>query len=114
MQCSPVRTAQERLKNANWPSSYTTKAIALLDKNPSEDELLESLHNQPETPVTLEALCALQPESQGLYHSVCQAIASHPRLSWCLVDSLNHLAWYDGMRAFLDPPSSVMWMHLVG
>ena len=101
---SPVQAAQERLKSASWPSTYTTKALDFLTHNPSETDLLQTLKNKPEIPVALEALCALQPDSQELYDDVCRIIASHPSLSWSLIDSLNHLAWYDGMRAFINMP----------
>lgn len=105
MHRSLVQAAQKRLKSASWPSNYTSKAIDLLEQYPSENDLIQSLHNQSQTPVALEAICALQPESPQLYDSVCRIIANQPHLSWCLIDSLNHLAWYDGMRAFINLPN---------
>lgn len=100
-----VQAAQKRLKSAAWPSSFTTKAMDYLADNPTETDLLQTLKNQAEIPVALEALCALQPDSPELYDDVCRIIASHPSLSWSMIDSLNHLAWYDGMRAFMRLPN---------
>ncbi len=105
MHRSLVQAAQKRLKSAAWPSTFTIKAMAFLDHNPTEDDLLNSLEHQAHIPVTLEALCALRLESPQLYERLCLTLGSHPSVSWSMIDSLNHLAWYDGMRAFMDLPN---------
>ncbi len=107
MHPSQILAAQERLKTAPWPASCTHKAIALLEQNPSEDDLMHTFDQPSSAPIALEALCALRLESNLLYSSVCQSIACHPRLSWCLVDSLNRLAWYDGMRAYFQSTTTL-------
>jgi hypothetical protein len=98
------RTALKRLHDAPWRAKQTDKAIELLSQIDSEAPLRQALQCPDEASVALEALCALQSNSHHTYQAVFDVIQNNPRMCWCLVDSLNRLPWYTGMRAFLDLP----------
>jgi len=98
------RTALQRLQDAPLRAKQTDKAIGLLNQIDSEASLRQALKCSSEAAAALEALCALQSNSHHTYRAVHQALQGDPRMCWCLVDSLNRLPWYTGMRAFLDLP----------
>jgi len=71
--------------------------------------VIRALHASRTAPVALEALSAMQTESDDVFEAVRHAIGSDLAKSWALFDSLHRLPWYGGIRAFLslpDPPQS--------
>jgi hypothetical protein len=59
--------------------------------------------------MALEVCCALEIECEQVYEAVRQAIEHDAAQCWALVESLNHLPWYGGIRVFLsleEPPES--------
>lgn len=103
------RTALQRLQAAPWRSAHTDRAVQLLQEVDSETKLRQALVLPKEVPTVLDAFCALQSNCHHTYRAVMQTLSSNPRACWCLVDSLNRLPWYAGMRAFLnlpDPPQT--------
>jgi hypothetical protein len=100
------RIAVSRLKNAPFRSPTTDAALGLVRQAPSEEALAAALGDPREGPVALEVLCALRPRSEQVYEAVLRAIEHDLALSWSLIESLNRLPWYDGMRAFLSLPHS--------
>jgi hypothetical protein len=59
--------------------------------------------------VALEVFCAMELECEQVHEAVRRAIECDPACCWALVESLNRLPWYGGIRAFLslnDPPES--------
>ncbi len=103
------RSALQRLQDAPWRSVHTDKAMQLLKEVDSEIQLRQALASPKQLPTVLDALCALQSNCHHTYRAVLQTLCSNPRACWCLVDSLNRLPWYAGMRAFLnlpDPPQT--------
>jgi len=98
------RLAVSRLNNAPFRSRTTDAAAHLMKRSPSEDDLIAALEDPGQGPVALEALCALRPCSEQVYEAVLRAIEHDLSLSWSLIESLNRLPWYDGMRAFLSLP----------
>ena len=98
------KNALQRLKHAPYPSNSTDMAINLLEQTPSEKALIQMLKLPKFAPGALEAFCAFQSTSEEVFAAICHAIQGSPRMSWCLIDSLNRLPWYDGMRAFLTLP----------
>jgi len=105
-----LETARIRLSHAPWRSRTTDLAMNLLQERPSEAKLLEALNAPKLAPAALEALSALDlaTPSEKLFEAVRHLIHSQPVMSWCLVESLNRLAWYDGLRAFLSLPDAPM------
>jgi len=101
--------AVQRLRHAPWPSSVTDEALRWLAKSPSKASLLKGLGCSQTAPMALEVLCATEIECEQVFRTVRQAIGCDPALCWALVESLNRLPWYGGIRAFLsldDPPES--------
>lgn len=98
------RTAIGRLRRATLRSRTTEAALLLVRQAPSEAALAAALKDPQRGTVAMEALCALRPSSECVYEAVSRAIESDLRLSWSLIDSLNHLPWHDGMRAFVSLP----------
>ncbi len=98
------RMAVYRLKNAPMKSRLTEKALHTVRRCACEETLVEALQARRQGPVALEALCALRSSSGPVYQAVLEAIDDDLALSWSLIESLNRLPWYDGMRAFLSLP----------
>ncbi len=109
MPCSGREHALFRLENAPYRSRTTDAATELILQDPSESALIRGLHGSRTAPVALEALSAMQTESDDVFEAVRHAIGSDLGQSWALFDSLHRLPWYGGIRAFLslpDPPQS--------
>ncbi len=109
MPCSDREHALYRLENAPYRSRTTDAATELILQDPSESAVIRALHASRTAPVALEALSAMQTESDDVFEAVTQAIGSDLAKSWALFDSLHRLPWYGGIRAFLslpDPPQS--------
>ena len=103
------RRAVRRLENAPWPSPTTQAALTLLRQRPSDAALIERLACTRAAPTALEVLSAAETDSEPVFEAVQGAIRRSAGLSWSLVESLNRLPWYNGIRAFLslpDPPLS--------
>jgi len=101
--------AVQRLRHAPWQSSVTSEAIERLAESPSKNRLIEALACSKSAPVALEILCALENRCEQVFQAVRRAIERHAALCWALVESLNRLPWYGGIRAFLsleEPPES--------
>jgi hypothetical protein len=96
--------ALHRLAEAPWRCKNTDKAGWLLEQAETESDIRLALKSPDQHPIALEALCALQSNSHHSYRAVSQLIEENPRACWCLVDSLNRLPWYSGIRAFLNHP----------
>lgn len=109
MPCSDREHALYRLENAPYRSRTTDAATELILQDPSESAVIRALHASRTAPVALEALSAMQTESDDVFEAVTHAIGSDLAKSWALFDSLHRLPWYGGIRAFLslpDPPQS--------
>ena len=104
MRASDLRSAVSRLEHVRLPSATTKAALDLARKNPTEAVLIEALQSRDSAPVALTVLSALQSDSERLFKAVTDAIGRDPCLSWALVESLNQLPWYNGLRAFLSLP----------
>jgi hypothetical protein len=104
MQSSDLHLAESRLVNVVLPSSTTEAALHLIRRSPSEEILIEKLSCPKAAPVALTAFSALQTDSERVFESVAGTIRRHPGLSWALVESLNKLPWFNGLRAFLSLP----------
>lgn len=107
MHAGDLTRAAQRLRHAPWPSPVTGLAHTWLAQSPSKARLIEALGCAETAPVALEVFCALQIECEQVYEAVRRAIACDPASCWALVESLNRLAWYGGIRAFLsldEPP----------
>jgi len=103
------RQAALRLERAPWRSSTTEAALSLSQQKPSDAALLEHLASPRAAPVALELLSASQTDSEAVFAGVRDSIRGNLSLSWSLVESLNRLPWYNGIRAFLslpEPPAS--------
>ena len=98
------KNALQRLTNVLYHSNSTDMAIGLIKQMPSEKALMDMLKLPKFAPGVLEAFCALQSSSEEIFAAVCHAIQGSPCMSWCLIDSLNRLPWYNGIRAFLTLP----------
>lgn len=101
--------AAQRLRHAPWPSSVTDDALDWLAQSPSKARLIAALRRADTAPVALEIFCAMELECEQVYEAVRRAIERDPACCWALVESLNRLSWYGGIRAFLslnDPPES--------
>lgn len=109
MLCSDREHALRRLENAPYRSRTTDAATELILRGPSEAALIRDLCAARNAPAVLEALSAVQTESDDVFEAVRHAIGSDLCKSWALFDSLHRLPWYGGIRAFLslpDPPQS--------
>lgn len=99
--------AIHRLRSAPWPSSYTTRAIELVQQNLTIADFIRMIKYNDEAPPAIDALCAIRQDSECVFSALRQVIVGNPRLSWILIESLNRLPFYSAMRAFLslaDPP----------
>ncbi|MBN1361302.1 MAG: hypothetical protein JW993_11950 [Sedimentisphaerales bacterium] len=101
---SRQRAALRRLDSAPLKSDTTEAASRLVCEGPSQEKLTQALKDCRQGPVALEALCALRPTSDFVYQAVLRAIDRDSALGWSLIESLNHLPWHDGLRAFLSLP----------
>ncbi len=104
MDPSRKRMAVDCLEHAPMKSRLTDQALRLIERCCDEDTLIAALQDAEQGPVALEVACALRPASEPVYEAVLKAIDSDLVLSWSLIESLNRLPWYDGMRAFLSLP----------
>lgn len=104
MRSLDLRHAESRLENVVLPSSTTEAALRVVRENPSEDALLAKLSCREWAPVGLTVFSALQSDSERVFEAVAGTIRRDPGLSWALVESLNKLPWYNGLRAFLSLP----------
>ena len=98
------KNARQRLTETSYHSNSTDMAMSLIEKMSSEQTLMDMLRLPKFAPGVLEAFCALQTPSEDVFAAICHAIQGSPRMSWCLIDSLNRLSWYNGIRAFLTLP----------
>lgn len=98
------RQAALRLERAPWRSSTTEAALSLSQQGPSDATLLQHLASPQAAPAALELLSASQTDSEVFFDGVRDSIRGNASLSWSLVDSLNRLPWYNGIRAFLSLP----------
>ncbi|MBN2129608.1 MAG: hypothetical protein JW741_08930 [Sedimentisphaerales bacterium] len=98
------RQAALRLERAPWRSSTTEEALSLLQQGPSDARLLRHLRSPQAAPAALELLSASQTDSEVVFDVVRESIRGNLPLSWSLVESLNRLPWYNGIRAFLSLP----------
>lgn len=109
MHAADLTCAVQRLRHAPWQSSVTTEALQRLGESPSKNCLIEALACAKSAPVALEVFCALQIECERVLQAVRHAIEHDAALCWALVESLNRLPWYGGIRVFLsleEPPES--------
>lgn len=109
MHAADLTRAVQRLRHAPWPSPVTDKALAWLAESPSKAVLIEALRHAKTAPVAIEIFCALDIECEQVYEAVRRTIECDPASCWALVESLNRLACFGGIRAFLslnDPPES--------
>ncbi|UCD49776.1 MAG: hypothetical protein JSW27_19870 [Phycisphaerales bacterium] len=104
MRASDFRRAVFRLEHVRLPSAITKAALELARRRPTEAMLIESLQSRASAPVALTVFSALQSDSERVFEAVGDAIGRDPCLSWALVESLNELPWYNGLRAFLSLP----------
>ena len=104
MQSSRLRLAASRLENAPWPSDITAAALSLLRQRPSDGALLARLASREGAPEALELFCAAESRSERVFRAVRHSIQRDAGLSWSLVESLNRLPWYNGLRAFMSLP----------
>jgi len=98
------RQAALRLERAPWRSSTTEAALSLLQQGPSDAALLQHLASPHAAPAALELLSASQTDSETVFAVVRDSIRGNACLNWSLVESLNRLPWYNGIRAFLSLP----------
>jgi len=109
MHAAELTLAVQRLRHAPWQSSVTEQALKWLALSPSQECVIQALTCPKSAPVALEIFCALQTECEQVFQAVRQAIEHDAALCWGLVESLNSLPWYGGIRAFLSleqPPES--------
>jgi hypothetical protein len=109
MHAAELTHAAQRLRHAPWQSCVTDEALKQLGKSPSKTCLIEALGCPRSAPVAVEIFCALQIECEQVFGAVRQAIEHDAALCWALVESLNRLPWYGGIRVFLsleEPPES--------
>jgi hypothetical protein len=104
MRSSRLRLAAWRLENAPWPSSTTAAALSLVRQRPSDAVLMARLASRDEAPEALEVFSAARSPSERVFRAVRDSIHRNACLSWCLVESLNRLPWYNGLRAFMSLP----------
>lgn len=109
MHAAELTHAVQRLRHAPWPSPVTEEALRWLAESPSKAALLAALGSPKSAPMALEVCCASQIECEQVFDAVRGAIEHDAALCWALVESLNRLPWYGGIRAFLsleEPPES--------
>lgn len=109
MHAAELTYAVQRLRHAPWQSSVTEEALRRLAASPSKAGLIEALASARTAPAALEIFCALDIECEQVFQAVRRTIEHNPALCWALVESLNRLPWYGGIRAFLsleEPPES--------
>jgi len=104
MRPSDLRRAAFRLENVCMPSPTTQAALRVVRRNPSEASLIGDLASRRRAPVALTVLSATESESEAVFEAVAGSIRRDPYISWALVESLNVLPWYNGLRAFLSLP----------
>jgi hypothetical protein len=104
MQFSRLQFAARRLENAPWPSATTAAALSLVRQRPSDAALMARLTSREEAPEALELFSAAQSPSERVFRAVRDSIHRDACLSWSLVESLNRLPWYNGLRAFMSLP----------
>ncbi len=102
MHAAELTHAARRLRHAPWPSEITVDALSHLAESPSKADLIEALGCAQTAPAALEVFCALEIECEQVFNAVRQAIERSQLLCWALVESLNRLPWYGGIRAFLS------------
>jgi hypothetical protein len=109
MHAAELTHAAQRLRHAPWPSAVTQEALQWLAESPSKANLIVALACPRSAPTALEILCAVEPECERVFEAVRKTIERNAALCWALVESLNRLPWYGGIRAFLsleEPPES--------
>lgn len=109
MHAAELTHAAQRLRHAPWPSTVTQEALQWLGESPSKADLLAALGCPASAPLALEVCCALETECEQVFQAVRQAVQHNAALCWALVESLNRLPWYGGIRVFLsleEPPES--------
>jgi hypothetical protein len=109
MHAAELTHAVRRLRHAPWQSCVTHEALKRLAESPSKAGLIQALACDKSAPAALEVFCALEPECERVFQGVRQTIERSAALCWALVESLNRLPWYGGIRAFLsleEPPES--------
>jgi hypothetical protein len=101
-----LHLAAFRLQNVSMPSATTEAALRITRRNPSEAALIGHLASRRSAPAALTLLSALRSDSEVVFEAVADSIRRDPCLSWALVESLNELPWYNGLRAFLSLPDN--------
>lgn len=104
MRTSDFHLAVFRLERVGLPSATTRAALSLARQRPSEPALIEALAWRESAPVVLTLFSAMESDSEKVFEAVEDGIGRDPCLSWALVESLNQLPWYNGLRAFLNLP----------
>jgi len=104
MHASDFCHAALRLERVGLPSATTKAALELARQHPTESSLIKALASRESAPAALTLLSALQDDSEQVFEAVRYTIGRDPCLSWALVESLNQLPWYNGLRAFLSLP----------
>jgi len=102
MHAAELTHAAQRLRHAPWQSVVTQEALKWLAESPSKAGLIEALACDQSAPAALEILCAVEPECEQVFLAVRRTIEHNAALCWALVESLNRLPWYGGIRAFLS------------
>ena len=104
MRPSDYRRAVVRLEDVSLPSPVTREALRMARMEPSEATLIGHLAYRHLAAPTLMLLSALEDESENVFEAVAESIRRDSYNSWALVESLNELPWYNGLRAFLSLP----------
>lgn len=104
MRPSDLRRAAVRLENVCMPSPITQAALWMVRRNPSQAALIGDLASRKRAPIALTVLSAMENQSETVFQAVTESIRCDSYLSWALVESLNELPWYNGLRAFLSLP----------
>jgi len=104
MHASDFRHAALRLEHVGLPSATTKAALEMARQQPTETSLIKALASRESAPAALALLSALQGDSEQVFQAVQHTVGHDPCLSWALVESLNQLPWYNGLRAFLSLP----------
>ncbi len=110
MHAAELTHAVQRLRHAPWPSPVTHEALRWLAGSPSKAGLIAALACSRSAPVALEiCLCDGESSASRCSRPFARTIEHNAALCWALVESLNRLPWYGGIRAFLsleEPPES--------
>jgi hypothetical protein len=109
MHAAELTHAVQRLRHAPWQSPVTQEALHRLAQSLSKKCLIEAMDCPKSALVSLEIFCALESECEQVYQAVRRTLEHNAALCWALVEGLNRLPWYGGIRAFLsleDPPES--------